>query len=178
MKFVFAFAFVVILAAVFSQECQAQKQLVVLKREKVLLRLYPGDEVVFRLKGSKSVKRSYINNLNDTSFLAHRDPIAFHKVDRIYHKRSNLLNVIGGLFVTAGVGYFVIDQVNVGIVQGDGFDIEEKVAIPSAILVGAGLPMLLSKKKYTKLGGRYRIIYAEEGSPFYRPDYRRSMDDL
>jgi hypothetical protein len=42
---------------------QAQKQLVLLKREKVIMRFNPGDAIVISLKGKKQRIDSYINNL-------------------------------------------------------------------------------------------------------------------
>lgn len=147
----------------------AQKQLVLLKGQKVLLRLYPGDEITFKVRGSKSKRVSYINNLFDTALVAHRDVISLHKIERLYFDQGNLLNVVGGLFVVAGVGYLVIDQVNLVLVNKQSFQIDESVGIPAAVLVGVGLPMMLVRKKSQRIGGRYRLFVADKGSPFYRP---------
>jgi hypothetical protein len=78
-----------------------------------------------------------------------------------------LINLIGKFLVVGGVGYFVIDQFNTVIVQGDKASIDEGVATTSAVMVGVGLPMLLIKKKSQRIGGRYRLMTVEEGSPFY-----------
>lgn len=67
-----------------------------------------------------------------------------------------------------GVGYFVIDQFNVIVVNGDKATLNENVTTTSIAMVGVGLPMMLIKKKSQRLGGRYRLITVEEGSPFYR----------
>src|SRR5262245_20280464 len=91
----------------------SQKQLVLLKGEKVKLRLEGGDEFVYKLKNDKTIYRSYVNNLSDTSVTVHRDVIPFYKIERVYFKQSNFRNVVGGLLVVGGVGYFLIDQVNV-----------------------------------------------------------------
>jgi hypothetical protein len=158
-------------------QADAQKQLVVLKNEKVLLRLYPGDELVFTLKGSKKVRKSYVNNLFDTAVVVHQDVIPYHKIGRIYFKRGNLLNVVGGLLVTGGVGYFLIDQVNVVLVHGEEANINSGVATSSAIMAGVGLPMMLVQKKYVRLGGKYRVLMVDKGSGFYVPDLRRNADE-
>jgi hypothetical protein len=155
-----------------------QKQLVLLKKQKVLLRLYPGDEFVFRLKGSRKIRKSYINNLYDTAVVAHHDVIPFHKIDRIYFVRRNLLNVTGGLLVVGGIGYFLIDQVNVVLVHGEKVNLDDNVSVASAIMVGAGLPMLLSKKKYARTWGKYRLLMADKGSVFYTPDARREIGEF
>jgi hypothetical protein len=158
-------------------QADAQKQLIVLKKEKVLLRLYPGDEFIFTMKGSSKIRKSYINNLFDTAVVVHRDVVPYHKIGRIYFKRGNLLNVVGGLLVTGGVGYFVIDQVNVVVVHGEEANINSGVAISSAIMTGVGLPMMLAQKKYVRLRGKYRVLMVDKGSGFYMPDLRRAADE-
>lgn len=156
-------------AVPFSSTVYGQKQLVLLKGEKIKLRLHAGDEFIFKLKGDPTIQRSYINNLFDTAVVAHKDVIPFHRIERIYFDQGNFMNVVGGLLVTGGVGYFLIDQVNVVIVQGEDPDLDKGVTIPSVAMIGVGLPMMLIKKKSQKIGGRYRLLTVEEGSPFYQP---------
>lgn len=151
----------------------AQKQLILLKGEKVVLRLYPGDEFTFTKKGNRTIIRSYVNNISDTSVVAHKDVVPFNEIDRIYFERSNFGNVVGGLLVTAGAGYFLIDQFNIVVVQGEDPDLEKRVVIPSALMLGAGLPLMLFKKKYQKTGGRYRLRMVDKESVFYKPDLRK-----
>ena len=158
-----------ILVLVFSalQFAMAQKQLVLLKKEKVILRLNPGDEFVFSLKDSKNIQRSYINNLFDTAVMVHKTIIPFQKIDKIYFTRSNFGNVIGGLLVVGGIGYFLIDQINVVIVNGDKASLNENVTTTSIAMVAVGLPMMLVKKKHQRIGGKFRLLTVKEGSPFY-----------
>ncbi len=147
----------------------SQKQLVLLKREKVLLRLSYGDDFNYTLKGSKELRYSYVNNLYDTAILAHEDVVPFHKIDKVYFTHSSFGNRIGTALIIGGVGYFLIDQFNVIIVHGEEASIDEDVAITSAIMVGAGLPLMLIKKKSQRLGGKYRLLVVDQGSPFYLP---------
>jgi len=149
------------------QFAKAQKQLVLLKKEKVILRLNPGDEFIFSLKDTKDIQRSYINNLFDTAVMVHKTVMPFHKIDKIYFKRSNFANVVGGLLVVGGVGYFLIDQINVVVVNGDRASLNDNVTTTSIAMVGVGLPMMLVKKKYQRIGGKYRLLTVKEGSPFY-----------
>lgn len=144
-----------------------QKQLVLLKKQKVLLRLYFGDEIIFKTKESNSKITSYVNNLFDTAVMAHKSIIPFHKIDRLYFKRSSFANVVGTLLVVGGAGYFVVDQFNVIVVHGDKANINENVATTSAAMVAVGLPMMLIKKKSQRLKHGYRLMTVEEGSPFY-----------
>ena len=146
---------------------QGQKQLVLLSREKVIMRFNPGDEFTISLKGQKKKLESYINNLFDTAVMVHKTLVPLHKIDKIYFKQSGLLNLIEKFLVVGGVGYFVIDQFNTVIVHGEKASIDEGVATTSAVMVGVGLPMMLIKKKSQRIGGRYRLMTVEEGSPFY-----------
>lgn len=146
-----------------------QKQLVFLKKEKVILRLNPGDEFIFSLKGSKGIQRSYINNLFDTAALVHKTIIPFQKIDKIYFTQQGLVNLMGRFLVVAGVGYFVIDQINVMVVNGDEASLDDNVTTASVAMVAAGLPMMLIKKKSQRIGGRYRLLTVQKGSPFYIP---------
>ena len=145
----------------------AQKQLVLLKKEKVILRLNPGDEFVFSLKDGKKIQKSYVNNLFDTAVMVHKTVIPFQNIDKIYFTRSNFGNVIGGLLVVGGVAYFLIDQINVVIVDGDKASLNENVTTTSIAMVAVGLPMMLIKKKHQRIGGKFRLLTVKEGSPFY-----------
>jgi len=155
--------------AISGHLAHSQKQLVVLKREKVLYRLNYGDEIVYKLKGSKTVRTSYINNLYDTALMAHETIIPFYKIDKIYFKHSSFGNRVGGLLVIGGVGYFLIDQLNTVIVHGESPIIHEGVAKASGVMVAVGLPLLLIRKKSERIEGRYRLLTADEDSPFYQP---------
>ena len=147
---------------------KGQKQLVLLKKEKVLLRLYPGDDFIFTLKGSKTIHASYINNLFDTAVMAHTEIIPFHKIDKVYFKHGSYLNMIGGGLVIGGAGYFLVDQFNELIVKGHKASIDKKVTTTSAIMVGVGLPLMLIKKKSQRIGGKYRLLTVGEGSLLYQ----------
>jgi hypothetical protein len=152
---------------------EAQKQLVLLRGEKVIMRFNPGDEFVIRLKGEKNKIKSYINNLFDTAVMVHQTTIPYHKIDRVYFNQSGLVNLIGKFLVVAGVGYFLIDQVNVVVVNGDKATLNDNVTTTSVAMVAVGLPMMLIKKKYERISGRTRLMLVEEGSPFYLETIRQ-----
>jgi len=160
----------IFLIVIISGSVRAQKQLVLIKNEKVLLRLYPGNEFVFRLKGSRQIKTSYVNNISDTAVVAYRDTIPFHKIDRIYFPQTKLYNLIGGAMVVGGGAFFLIDQFNHVVVQGNEPSLDKGVSTACISAVAIGLPLMLIKKKSQKLTYRCRLIMAREGSAFYKPD--------
>ena len=171
---IIAGAFAILLSALTgSYVVYGQKQLVLLKKEKVLLRLYPGDEIIFKTKGSDTKVTSYVNNLFDTAVMAHQMIVPFYKIDRIYFRHASFANRFGTLLVVGGVGLFLIDQFNTVVVQGEDATWNENVGAISIGMTGVGLPMMLIKKKSQRMKHGYRLITVEEGSPFYLPDLQR-----
>lgn len=150
----------------------SQKQLVLLKGQNVLLRLYPGDDFVYKQKGSRSVRTTYVNNIADTAVVTHRDTVPFHTVERIYFKQHKFHNTIGAALVIFGAGLFIIDQVNMVLVQGQSASLDNRVSTVCLTSLAAGIPLLLIKKKSQKLNFRNRLIMVDKGSVFYRPDTR------
>jgi hypothetical protein len=148
----------------------AQKQLVLLKNEDVVLRLYPGDEIVFKLKGSDRIWKTYVNNIFATSVMTHSDTIGYHEIERIYFRQSAFYNRIGSGLVTLGLGLFLVDQINVVLVNGEDPSLDSGVSTVSLTSVAVGLPMMLIKKKSQKLNHKYRLLTVEKGSAFYQPN--------
>jgi hypothetical protein len=157
------------------QLTEAQKQLVVMKRQKVLLRLYPGDEIVLKLKGSKHVRTSYVNNIFEDAVMIHRDTIPFHTIDKIYFTQTKFYNKLGAALVAGGAALFVIDQFNVVVVQGESASLDSWVSTVSLSSIGVGLPLMLLKKRSQRINGRYRLMMVNEGSSFYVPKPERSL---
>ncbi len=148
----------------------AQKQLVLLKNERVILRLHPGDDIVYKLKNSNDKQASYINNLFDAEVVVHDETVPLHEIERLYFKQTKFYNVIGGALVTAGVGIFLIDQANEVIVQGNKPSLDKRVTNISLSSLAVGLPMLFIKKKSQRIRHPYRLLTVTKGSPFYQPE--------
>lgn len=167
----------ILLLSAVAGSANCQKQLILLNGEDVLLRLYPGDELIYKLKGSKTVRTTYVNNLSDTSVVTHRDTVPFHTIDRIYFEQHKLYNTVGTALVIFGGGLFLIDQINVVLVNGQSPNLDSRVSTISLASLAAGLPMALIKKKSQKIRHRTRVMMVEEGSAFYRPDTREIIDN-
>ena len=155
----------------------AQKQLVLLKKEEVLLRLYPGDEFIYSLKGDKRKRTTYVNNISDTAVVTHRDTVPFHRIERIYFPQKRFYNTIGRALVIFGAGLFLIDQFNIVVVQGNSPDVDAGVSRISLFSVAAGLPLMLIKKRSQKMQHGIRLMMAEKSSPFYLPDTRQIISN-
>lgn len=152
-----------------------QKQLVVLKREKVLLRLFPGDEFIYRLKGSNTIRTTYVNNLSDTAVVTHRDIVPFHRIDRLYFPQRRFYNTVGTALVIFGAGLFIIDQLNVTVVNKKSPDLDPQVTALTLSSLAAGIPLMVIKKKSQRLKYPVRLMMVEKGSAFYRPDTREQV---
>lgn len=165
--------FILCFLIVISHHSFAQKQLLLMKGEKVLLRLYPGDEIVFKMKGSDRKWVTYINNLSDTSVVVHRDTIPFSRIERLYFDQTAFHNRLGANLVIAGATLFLIDQLNYSLIQGNDPSLDGWTTRVSLAAVGIGVPLWLAKKKSRKVNFKYRLFMARESSPFYRPDLRK-----
>ena len=152
---------------IFQGHCFAQKQLVLLKGDNLLLRLNPGDDIVYRLKNNKRVRSTYISNLSDTAVVTHSDTVPYHRIDRLYFKRSTFGNRVGWVLVLGGAGYFLIDQFNNVVIDGNDAELDDGVTRTSLIMVGVGLPLALIKRNYVRLGGKKRLLMVQKDSPFY-----------
>ena len=151
----------------FLSDAHGQRQLVLLKRQNVILRLQPGDDIVFKLKNNPDRFSSYINNLFGNSVKVHRDTISLDKIERLYFHRTTFANRMGQRLVILGAGLFIIDQVNTGLVQGEGFSLDSRISKITLSALGAGLPLMLIKNKSQKIVYPYRLLIVEKGSAFY-----------
>lgn len=155
----------------------AQKQLLVLKGEDVLLRLYPGDEFKYKLKGSQTVRTTYVNNLFDEAVVTHNDTIPFHQIDRVYFRQRKFYNTVGTFLVIFGGGLLAIDMINVHLVKTQGTPEDNNFTTMTLSSVAVGLPLMLLKKNSQKIHHRTRLMTVEKGSGFYVPDKREAIDN-
>jgi len=165
-----AFILLLLLFSMALRDAYAQKQLVLLKGQKVILRLYPGDDIELKMRGNEDRIYSYVNNLFDTAMMAHETLIPFSKIERIYFVRTNFMNRVGMALIIGGIGYFLIDQLNTVIVHGEDMTLDKGVTTTSAVMVGVGLPMMLIKKKSQRMKPGYHLLTVQPGSPFYKRD--------
>jgi hypothetical protein len=159
--------FILFLVMLTSMGYAQRRQLVLLKGQRVIQRYLPGDDIRIKVKGNDQIINSYVNNLTDTSVLVHTTDIPFHKIERIYFHRANFANKLGAYLTVAGTGLFLIDQINVVLVNGDEPSINDGVAKTSLGMIAVGLPMMLIKKKYIKPSYKFRLLSVDETSLFY-----------
>ncbi|MEY4929628.1 MAG: hypothetical protein RI909_352 [Bacteroidota bacterium] len=133
---------------------EAQKQLILLKRESVVARFTEGEYLRCKLK-NKTKKEGKIIELTDTHLITSNDTLTISSIESLNMKGRRKISVtsgIGGLLFVSGIGYFAIDQANRLIVKGAG-DFDEQVAITSLALTATGAAILFIKSPYKKVYG-------------------------
>jgi len=153
-----------------------QKQLVVTKREDVLLRLHVGDAFVYKAKDSKRRHDTYVRALADTAVVTHMDTIPFHRIERIYFRQHKFYNTVGAALVIFGGGLFLIDQLNEVVIRGGKPNLDERTTRLSLGALAVGLPMMLLKKKSQRIRYPVRLMTVDRGSIFYLPDKRTRIE--
>jgi hypothetical protein len=153
-----------------------QHQLLVIKNDAVMIRYLEGDDFVYKRKSLKKPVHAYIISINDSTIITNMDTVATHQIERVYFRKGNFLNVVGGFLVTGGALIFLIDQVNVLVVQGADASIDKNVASISLLSIGLGLPMMLLRKNTHRVGFKKRLRIIDRNSPFYYEDSRFQPD--
>ncbi len=147
----------------------AQKQLVFLQGDHVVLRFTEGDRFVFKLTNGKKVE-GYITELRDFSLITSAlDTISFLQIRKVGlrgQRQQSFLKKVGALLVGGGLGYVAIDQANVLFGSSkSGFDESNQIALGVA---GAGILALLIKPKYKRVGRGTAIRTVDYKSPYYQ----------
>lgn len=168
MKPLAVFIFISILFS--SMAGYAQKQLVFLRGDHVLLRFTEGDRFLFKLSDGKKVE-GYITELRDFSLVTSAlDTIPFLKIRKVSlrgQRHTSFLKKIGALMLAGGLGYIAIDQANVLFGSNkSGFDESNQIALGVA---GVGTLALLIKPKYRKVSRGTTIRTIDYKSHYYLP---------
>lgn len=159
---VFTFLFCLLLV----NQLQAQQTLEVYKRGTKKYYYFPaGDSVRLKVKGVKepfSAPWGYIGK--DRIWLADT-VVALSAISWIdiseKNRKEGGWDLAANLLLTAGIGYFAVDQVNLLIERRGRPAINRQVAVTSAGLVGGGLLIKLIsrgfKKNKARMGRKYRL---------------------
>jgi hypothetical protein len=145
----------------------AQNQLVLVKNDRVVIRYKAGDDFTYKRKSRKEKSTGFIVEINDSTIITSNDTVATHQLQRIYFRKGNLLNVVGGFLTACGGGLFVIDQINNGIVQGNKLSLDDNVSRITLTSLAIGIPLMMLVKKSHRVGFRQRLKIVNKTSSFY-----------
>ncbi|MBL7832990.1 MAG: hypothetical protein JNK18_03510 [Cyclobacteriaceae bacterium] len=148
-----------------------QRQVIVLKKERVLARYQVGDVLAFARTGEKNIQLQKILALNDTSIMMNLDTVAYYRISKLDirgRRKSTFAERLGAYMMVAGVVLPLADLINTTAVQKEDASIDQGVGVTSVALFSGGALLFFSKSKYFKPGRTRRIMIVEKGSPFYK----------
>jgi len=163
---------VVIAVLLFPIPLFAQNQLILIKNDEVMIRYRVGDDLNYTRKSGIDKAGGFIVEINDSTIITSNDTVATHQIERIFFRKGNFMNLIGGLLVTGGSLIFVIDQVNSILVNGEKASLDGNVSRITLTSLAIGLPMMLISKKSHRVGFKQRLRIINRESPFYYSESR------
>ncbi len=118
---------------------------------------YPGDPMTFRIKG-EIFRTDEILTFTDSSLVFNGGAVAFKNITRVSLKEHKQWMVgVGSKLIVAGAGYFLIDQFNNSVIQGNKASINDQVVKASLVIVGSGATLLLLSKKRVNTTKNWRL---------------------
>ncbi len=150
-----------------------QTQLVLFNKEKLLVRFGYGDDFTYKLKKSTHFTHGVMLGATEFAVITFNDTIPFSSIERVSlkgHSQRHLPTLLSKFLITAGVAYFVIDQFNNVVVQGQKPDLEPTVWRPSLVLVASGYALKLARRRSQRIRFPAKLLTVERGSPFYKSD--------
>lgn len=134
--------------------------MVLKKRNKVIHTFEAGQDILFKLKNEKYYQKAMIVGFSDHIIHTHYYDLHFDEIDKIKLSDSgnHFVNLASGLTLRAGLLFLAVDQINQGLVRGQGFGPSEETLLISGSLVGVGLLLkLFVKNKFKITGHKYRL---------------------
>lgn len=124
-------------------------------------RIYPGSTLRFKFEDDKHFYSGKIKDLRGDIIIFENSIIKVQEIARIdisgFKKQPSLLHGLAKKLPIAGAGYFLIDQFNRSVVNGQSLYVDRKVLRTSAIMVGMGLLLGFTVKKNVRIRGRNRL---------------------
>lgn len=148
-----------------------QRQLVVLKKERVLARYQVGDLLTFSRTGEKKIQQQKILALNDTLIMMNLDTVAYYRIKKLDirgRRTSTFAERLGAYMMIAGVVLPLADLINTTAIEKEDASIDRGVAVTGVALFSGGALLFFAKGKYFKPGRKNRILIVEKDSPFYK----------
>jgi hypothetical protein len=149
----------------------SQNQLVLLKRGNVIARFNEGETMKFKMR-DKSVLEGVAIRFTDVSVITLGDTVDFAAIEKINVKgrrKSTTLNKVGTVLMIAGIGYFVIDQVNTLLFVEGQSGIDQDVVKASIALTATGAALKYIRSPYQKLRG-ISLRRVDSSSRYYKYD--------
>lgn len=147
----------------------AQKQLVLVKRDRVLGRYFEGDYIRLILKNGLR-KEGRIIELAEFSMITSNDTVQFNAIKKVKKpkgQRGGVMTGIGGFFFVGGIFYIGIDQINSAL----GYNppgLDPSVLKTSLILCTTGAILILMRPHYHRVNTGIFLKTVTRESPLYQ----------
>ena len=151
--------FCIMLFITSSLNSYAQRQLVLIKKNKVITRFSEGDQIRFKRKDRDFFSNGIITGISqayiklgdeDTTYLHQIKSIDMHGLPNSGFKTAD----IGGKLVVAGALLLLLDGLNTT----NGNQISTGIIVVSSVFVGAGTFMLIFNNNFFKIGRKKKVI--------------------
>lgn len=158
---------------VFSVSAYAQKQLVLIRNDRVVGRFTEGDYIYLVMKdGSK--REGKIIELQEFSAITSNDTVAFNKIGKVgipKGQRRGVAPLLGGLLLVTGTAFLGLELLNSATGHTASGGVDPSLVKTSAILIGVGGALVFIKPKYHKLDGRIFLRTIDYKSRWYKSPY-------
>jgi hypothetical protein len=153
-----------------SFQMLAQRQLVVIKNDRVVQRIHEGQTFQYQTKNSKKVFKQFLVESDAFNFVTNLDSLKINDIYKIsVGRRNTFFSLFGQAMITAGVGYIFLDEINRLIILHESGAPDHQVAKQSACIVGIGIPLRFMKKRWDKPGFKnVQMRSIDYKSRFYR----------
>jgi hypothetical protein len=150
--------FVTLFCCIFSSSAYSQKQLVLVKKNKVISRISEGEFIRFKRKGENHFTRGIIEGIQKESFRMGEDTTYLYNVAAIdlRGKPNSGFKVrqSGVMLIVAGSALLVISAINTG-------DLGPGITSVSGAFITTGIFMLFINNDIFKIGRKKKVIVME-----------------
>lgn len=148
-----------------------QRQVVILKNERVLARYQVGDVLPFAREQDKTIQLQKILALNDTLIMMNLDSVTYYQIKKLDirgRRDRTFAEKLGAYMMLAGVVLPAADLLNTTVIRKQDASIDKGVAVTAGALFAGGALLFFIKKPYFKPGRKNRILIVDQDSPFYK----------
>ena len=151
----------------------AQKQLILLKNDRVVGRFTEGDYIRLLMKDG-SHREGMIIELAEFTAITSNDTVAFNKIAKVgipKGQRKGFAPIFGGLMLGVGITMLGLDAINSATGHTAKGGIDPQILQTSAILIGVGSALVFIKPKYRRVNNGTFLRTIDYKSRWYKSPY-------
>lgn len=149
-----------------------QYQVIVLKKGNIIARYNVDNNIRYSTSTKRHFKYDGIVEISDTTIITRNDTIPYHHIRlldvRAKQRGGITMRRIGAYMIAGAILLPIADLINVTLIQGDPYEVNESMVITSLALASAGGLILLVDKPYKKIGRKTIVRIVDYKSPLYK----------